>query len=134
MELDLRELNGYEQHIADAKEQLADAKRNLDYYRLQAKQTRAMIQVAKKHKTLKAFIKAMPTDGVEVTPAPGLIYASITLGCMAASLYRDVPEKLGLIIMESKQTQPESIASPVLRIYKCDEGRVRFYITTLINR
>lgn len=134
MQIIRTQLDHYAQRIKESQEELERAKRALEHNRLQAKQVRAMIKLAHHHATLKAFIKAMPRDEVEVEPAPSVIYANVHLGCMAASLYRDVPDKLGLTLMETRKIQPESIASPVLRVYRCAEGNVRYYITEYINR
>lgn len=132
MELDLRELTRYEQRISEENARIAEEKRLLEHYRLQAKQTREMIAVAKKHETLRAFIKAMPKDCVEVTPAPGTIYASITLSVMGASLYREAPERLGLIPVETRPID-ESLGSPILRTYRSEDKRVQFFITSRVR-
>jgi len=132
MELNLHCLNGYIADEKAARDMLATAKSKIDFARLQAKQVREMIKLAKTHATLRAFVKAMPADQVEVMPSPGLIYASVTLHCMQASLYRDVPETLGLILMEQR-TVDNSLGSPILRQYRSEDRRVQFFITTNVR-
>lgn len=126
MNLDMAQLATYKREIEEWEEKLKEAKDKLEFLRLQAKQTRASAARAKRDPTIKAFIKAMPKDHVEVMPAPGSVYVSIHLSPMQASLYADVPDKLGLQLIESKKLSA-SLSAPTLTVYRTP-GAV-FYIT-----
>lgn len=72
MKIDPDALNGYLRDLAQQQEAFETAKRKIEYLKLQIKQTRVQIKLAKQDPLIKEFIKRMPKDQVSVTPSPGL--------------------------------------------------------------
>ena len=85
MNIDLSQIKSYEEDMAKAKSDLEKAKRQLEYNRLQIKQSREALKRAKASPLIKAFIKAMPKDHVDVMPAPQIAYVSVVLSCLCAT-------------------------------------------------
>lgn len=123
----MSQLDYYEHEIAVCVERLQKAKDDLAFLRLQAKQTRASAALAKRDPLIKAFIKAMPKDHVEVMPSPGCVYVSVQLSLLQASLYADVPKRLGLECIGSEKVG-DGLAAPTIWKYRGSPG-VLFYIT-----
>ena len=92
--LDLSQLKSYEKDIARHQQALADAKRNLEYAKLQAKQTRQCAKLAS-DMHIKALIKAYPKDTVDVMPSPGTLWISTHLKGISKGLYGHVPDTHG---------------------------------------
>lgn len=130
VKIDLSQIASYERELEAQQEVLAKAKRMIEFNRLMLKQTKAKTRAAKHDVTLKAFITAMPLDSVEVMPGPDAIYASVTLGAVVAATYRDVPEKLGLSLVEQRHVD-NSLGSPILRIYR--HNGTMYYVTEQIR-
>ncbi len=126
MNLDMSQLDAYQRDIEQWEATLAQAKDKLAFLRLQVKQTRAAAARAKRDPLIKAFIKAMPKDFVEVMPSPGTVYVSVHFSPLQASLYADVPERLGLESLGSVKVD-NSLRSPTLSRYR--SPGVLFYIT-----
>lgn len=128
MNLDMSQLDNYERDIAVCRQAIDDAKSKLDFLRLQAKQTRESAVRAKRDPLIKAFIKAMPKDFVEVMPSPGCVYVSVRFGSvLQASLYAEVPEKLGLVL-SCREKQSDTLHAPTVSLYRVPG--VAFYITS----
>ncbi len=126
MNVNMVQLDTYQRDINEWQEKLDQAKDKLAFLRLQAKQTRAAATRAKRDPLIKAFIKAMPKDFVDVMPSPGTVYVSIHFSPLQASLYADVPEKLGLEFIGSEKLN-DSLSSPTVWRYR--SPGVLFYIT-----
>jgi hypothetical protein len=134
MNLDIDQITQYERDLATATELAAQAKRKIDYCRLQLKNTRAKAKQAKQDPLIKEFIKRMPKDQVRVTPASDLIYVSITLFALEASLYRSVPDDLGLKVFRDEEQDPNKLLGPRLKVYRSPHSPgVHFYITQHIR-
>lgn len=130
MNLDMKQLGDYQRDLEKQIEARDRARHQIDYLRLQIKQTRARAVAAKRDLTLRAFMAAMPADQVEVMPAPDGVYASVTLSPIIAATYRGVPEKLGLTFLEQRNID-DSLGSPILRKYR--HGCVMYYVTEQIR-
>lgn len=123
----MSQLDHYEHEIDACVELLRKAKHDLAFLRLQARQTRASAALAKRDPLIKAFIKAMPKDHVEVMPSPGCVYVSVQLSPLQASLYANVPERLGLECIGSQKVG-DGLGAPTIWKYRSAPG-VLFYIT-----
>ena len=131
MNINLDQLKAYEIALAAGIENLANAKRQIEYNRLQAKQTRAKIKQAKQSALIKLFIAKMPIDSVKITPAPDQIYVSVTLNYLEASLYGEVPEELGLKLWRDEPSDKSlgGFAGADLKVWRTPhEPGVFFYI------
>lgn len=117
MNLNMVQLDTYQREIKEWQEKLEEAKAKLAFLRLQSRQTRACAARAIRNPLIKAFIKAMPKDFVEVMPSPGTTYVSVDLSPMQASLYASVPESLGLEYWETVRLT-DSLSSPVCWKYR----------------
>lgn len=131
MNIDLSHLTRLQADKLAAESDLEKAKRNLEFLRLQVRDTKAALKRAKSSELIKLFVKKHPTDYVEVTPGAGCVYVSITFdNRLQASLYSDVPAELGLKIHEQRQVT-DQLGSPTLTVYRTPhEPGVLFYVTT----
>lgn len=121
------QIENYTRDMNKARETLIDARSNINYYRLQIRQTKARLAEAKKNAAIKQFIALMPEDSVKVTPAPDQIYVSVHLSVRDAhNLMGHVPDQLGLCPMEVRPIH-DRLNSPILSTFR--HGCVWFYIT-----
>jgi hypothetical protein len=134
MKIDPDALNGYLRDLAQQQEAFETAKRKIEYLKLQIKQVRAQTKIAKQDPLIKEFIKRMPKDQVSVTPSPGLTYVSVTLFALEASLYRSVPDDLGLKVFRDEEQDPNKLLGPRLKVYRSPHSPgVHFYVTQHIR-
>lgn len=130
MDINLEQLERHAKALELAKADLAKAKRDIEHQRLQLKEIRLQVKRTKSDELIKAFVAAMPKDCVEIVPAPGLTYVSVTLSVIAASLYRDVPETLGLKLFKDEEVDKNKLHGPRCRVYRSPHSCAHFYITS----
>lgn len=124
MQVDLSQLSIYEQDLTKTIAVIERATSDIEYLRLQIKQTKAAVTAAKKDALIKAFVAKYGKDNVEVMPAPGINYVTVHVN-PTMTLYHFDPVELGI---EFRDSNPDSNRLNANQIFRYASHGVVYYV------